>query len=99
MAESRYKFFEEVWNSDIVHLQKGFPVSNLTDLFSGTDDISYSIPLEHQYRPDLIAQKFYGDPKLYWVLVYANNVRYCPDYFDTGTIMKIPKYERIRALV
>ncbi len=101
MGYSRYKQFETVWNSSLVHNQKGFPKSNLTELFAdpNNNDISYKIPLRWQYRPDLIANHFYKNPTLFFVLVYANNFRYCPEDFTTDTIIKVPRYERMISLL
>jgi len=99
MGYSRYKWFNTAWNSALVHNQKGFPSTNLTDLFADDSDISYKIPLVHQYRPDLIAHKFYQNPKLFFVLVYANNFRYCPEDFTMGTVIKVPRNDRVISLL
>lgn len=99
MAQSRFKFFENAWNSTLVHWQKGFPTQNMQELFSADDDISYGVPMEYRYRPDLIANKFYRNPKLSWVLIYANGFYNSPEDFDVGAIIRIPKFERIMGLL
>lgn len=99
MAVSRYKFYDDVWNDEINHIQKGFQSKNLTDFFTGEGDILYTIPVEHVYRPDLISKKFFGDPKLYWILVFANNFSNCPEDFEQGIIIRVPRYERVLELL
>lgn len=99
MANSRYFFFDTVWNDDLNHSQKGFPSVKIGETFTGEGDILYTIPIEQQYRPDLIASKFYGNSKLYWILVYANNFANCPEDFETGVIIRVPKYERVIGLI
>ena len=99
MAYSRWKYFDTVWNSSLVHTQKGFAITNLTDLFSLGDNISYKISLNHQYRPDLIAAHFYQNPKLFFVLIYANNFRYGIQDFTVNTVIKVPRYERIVSIL
>ena len=59
-SRSRYKFFDTVWNDDISHNQKGMQPDDFDELFQTENDILYPIPLEHRYRPDSIAKKFYG---------------------------------------
>ena len=99
MGTSRYKFYDDVWNDDINHYQKGIQSQNMTDLLIGEGDILYTIPIEHVYRPDLIAKKFFGNPKLYWVLVFANNFANSPEDFEQGITIRIPRYERVLELL
>ena len=99
MASSRYKFFADVKNNVTGTAFKGFPSTNLATLFSTTNDKSYTIPLKYQYRPDLIANYFYGDPTLFWVLVYSNNIQNSPEGFETDKIITIPYIARVVSLV
>jgi hypothetical protein len=95
MARSRFEFYDNVWNDDLNHMQKGFQTNNLTNIFTGDGDILYTIPMKYEYRPDLIAKYFYGEAKLYWVIVFANNFQNCPEDFTVNRIIRIPKYERV----
>jgi len=97
--QSRYKFFDTIYNPILAHTQKGFPTSSLKEMFSYSDDLAYKIPLEHKYRPDLIASKFYRNSKLFWVLVYANEFYNSPEDFDVNVVIRIPRYERIAGLL
>jgi len=99
MAKSRYKFFETVWNDDIQHNQKGQMNVNIKELFSQVDYILYNITLADQYRPDIISSKFYGDPKYWWVLVYANEINDSPQGFEVNRKIKIPNPTIIGTIV
>lgn len=99
MASSIYKYYDDVWDSNIKHNRKGFPTVDMNDLFSNDDDIKYKIPLEYRYRPDLIAFKFYRDPRLSIALVLANNFSNSPQDFETGTLIRIPRHERLIELL
>ena len=96
---SRYKYFRDVWNDDIKHNQKGLQDTQLYSFFTFSDDITYRIPLKYEYRPDLITLDYYGDPRLFWVLVYANGFDNSPQDFNAGRIIKVPRYERIVSLI
>ena len=61
---SRYKFFKDVFSEEINNLIKGFPVEDLEKKFTFENDRYFTIDLKYQYRPDLIATKLYGNPKL-----------------------------------
>lgn len=99
MATSRYNNFDDVWNNDIQHTQKGYLNLDFLNKLKNSDSVYYKIPLAEQYRPDLIAQKFYGNGRLYWILVYANDINDSPQGFETTTIIKIPNPNIIGTLV
>ncbi len=99
MAKSRYKFFANIYNEDTQHTQKGFPLINIGEYFSGDDDVIYTIPINEEFRPDLITRKFYGNPKLYWILVYVNGINDSPEGFYKERIIRVPQYERILELI
>jgi len=97
--QSRYKFFDTVYNTDLAHTQKGFPTNSLKETFSYSDDLAYQIPIEFKFRPDLIASKFYRNSKLFWILVYANEFHNSPEDFDINVVIRVPRYERIVGLL
>lgn len=100
MAKSRYEFFETAWNDDIQHTQKGLLKNDsVKEALKTYDYILYTIPLAEQYRPDIIAGKFYGDGKLYWVLVYVNDINDSPAGFETNRVIKIPSPSILGGLV
>ena len=99
MASSRYKFFNDVQNKATGTAFKGFPIKNFSTMFSTSKDKKYKIPAKYQYRPDLIANHFYGDPTLYWVLVYSNNINNSPEGFEIDRIITIPYIAKVVELV
>lgn len=90
---SRYRFFdgdkkiESIINPSIYETLK-------TD-----KDILYKIPKGEEFRPDLIANRFYGDPKLFWVLVYANNFANSPEDFVVDKTIRIPFHGRVMEIM
>lgn len=42
-------------------------------------------------RVDTLAQQFYGDSSLHWIILTANNIHDAPFAFPDGTILRIPK--------
>ena len=95
MASRYEKFFDKTWNSEENRYQIGMMKENTKERITFNDDILYEIPLKYQYRPDKIASNFYGNPKLFWVLVYANEISDSPEGFYTGRRIRIPRVERI----
>jgi hypothetical protein len=52
-------------------------------------DIIHTVTLDEDQRPDLIALNFYGDARLYWVILGANGFRE-KSQIKKGTIIRIP---------
>ena len=99
MGVSRYSNFETVWNDDIQHTQKGLIDPTLKERLLSTDYILYSITLGERYRPDIIAQKFYGNSKYYWILVYVNDINDSPQGFEVNRQIKVPNPSIIGTVV
>ena len=56
-------------------------------------DITYIIPAEMAYRPDLISYNFYNTPLLAWVISYVNGILNPLDKTDglyAGRAIRIP---------
>lgn len=90
---SRYKFFDG--NKKI----ESFINQNLYSFLKTNKDIWYKIPKSEEYRPDLIANRFYGDPRLFWVLVYANKFGNSPEDFTVDRTIRIPHHGRVLEIV
>lgn len=60
--------------------------------FQTTDDIFTAIvPAGMEHRPDLIANAVYGSPKLYWVVLVANNIYDPEEALDIGDKIRLPR--------
>jgi hypothetical protein len=53
-----------------------------------TDDISYMVTANE--RVDLLANKYYGDPVLWWVIAVANGHELLPTALNEGETIRIP---------
>jgi len=42
-------------------------------------------------RLDTLANQFYGNSSLHWIILAANNIHDAPFAFEDGTILRIPK--------
>lgn len=52
-------------------------------------DIIHTITLDERERPDLVALNFYGDARLYWVILGANGLRE-KSQLKEGLVIRIP---------
>lgn len=63
-------------------------VLDLPDIPTQSSDITHEVVSGD--RIDLIAEKWYGDPVLWWVIAAANNMELLPTQLTEGTILRIP---------
>lgn len=68
---------------------------------SESDDFLYTIESQYRYRPDLLANALYQNPKLWWVFVQRNMaVLKDPIYdFEVGTKIYLPKKSNLQKIV
>ena len=52
-------------------------------------DIIHTVTLDERERPDLVALNFYGDARLYWVILGANGLRE-KSQLKEGLVIRIP---------
>jgi len=45
---------------------------NIRSVSADVDDYLYTIESQYAYRPDLLANDLYGDPRLWWVFTQRN---------------------------
>ena len=50
-------------------------------------------------RIDNLAQKFYGDPRLWWVIAVANNIEIVPTQLNVGMKLRIPSPTYVRTVL
>jgi hypothetical protein len=65
------------------------------------DDITFTINLTYQYRPDLLAFDLYGTATLWWVFYQRNpNTLQAPPLdFAVGTTIFLPKVSTLRSVL
>lgn len=61
-------------------------------------DQLYIVEDKYSRRPDLIANAFYSDIRLSWVICQFNNILDPYDEIVTGTILYIPTLERVQLM-
>jgi hypothetical protein len=52
------------------------------------DDLTYQVLGTD--RMDLLANRFYRDPRLWWVIAVANDIELIPTAFNAGDSIRIP---------
>lgn len=52
-------------------------------------DIVHTIDATESFFPESVANKYYGDPRLYWIILAANNMS-CRNEFLSGINIIIP---------
>lgn len=62
-----------------------------------TKDSFYKVDPGFENRLDLISNMFYGTPKLWWALAYANKL-YDPRKVKSGIILRIPYRNNIAGI-
>lgn len=58
-------------------------------------DVYVTVTQELEKRPDLVAEKAYGNPDLWWVIYEFNGIRDPLFNLKQGMILRIPALERV----
>lgn len=68
---------------------------NPLNLEKSSTDTNIIVSQEFENRPDLLANKLYNEPELWWVIYEFNEIK--DPFFDlkAGQILRIPTLERI----
>lgn len=69
------------------------------NLTPDSGDVFVSVKQEDILRPDLISQKAYGQPDLWWVILEYNNIQDPLFELKESQILKIPAIERVLAAI
>lgn len=67
----------------------------IDDINIPTDDLDYVVQFKLGDRLDILAQTFYGDSQLQWVILWANPQYYSPADIKPGDYIVIPNRERL----
>ena len=86
---SRYDLKEQ-----LLLTNNDFVIRNMrrTDLYpyKSSDDLEHIVEARENCRPDIIAEEAYGDPRLAWVILSANNMKTIFD-FTVDKVIRIPE--------
>ena len=65
------------------------------------DDLTFTINLTYQYRPDLLAYDLYGSPSLWWVFYQRNpnTLTRPPLDFEVGRQIYLPKLSTLKSVL
>lgn len=61
-----------------------------------TDVISHEVRLDEQYRPDLVANRAYGNPVMRWVVSLVADVEDESEPLPVGVVLRFPSAAWIR---
>ena len=86
MARSRYQF-SETKNND--NNDRVYRTTLLPDLTDNQNDIF--IETEVGQRLDSLANQYYNDPTLWWVIAKANNINNGSIQVEAGVRLRIPQ--------
>lgn len=65
----------------------------LPEVAASGDDIIYQV--QQDDRIDLIAERFYGNPELWWVIALANDLNLLPNDLAPFSTIRIPSNKRV----
>lgn len=89
--DSRYQNNRIIYNSDFD--ADYFEINDNRHIDTTNDNTRYHLVEQtERNRLDIIANIYYGDPTLYWVIAMANNM-IDPFIVEPNTILKIPNRE------
>ncbi len=87
IIDSRYKntnLISDFKNNKLYHSIR------FRDIYEETSNDKYfKVTSREQDRLDIIAQDYYNDASMWWIIAYANNLTNC-FYIPIGTILRIP---------
>lgn len=90
MAKSRYSTLTVEKNIDNKYTYNTIIYPNIEQLSTDTYIITNQTD-----RLDLLANKYYGDSNLYWIISIANNLLTNSLFIPVGTQLCIPKKDRL----
>lgn len=82
----RYKFTKINKN---INDNKSYMQSTIYPKVSASDSDIYII-VDETDRLDLLANKYYGDSSMWWIIANANNINDATFYIEPGTQLRIP---------
>lgn len=71
---------------------------NKSFLKNDSTDVVYILEKKFEGRPDLLANSFYDDPYLWWVIPLYNTVLDFNTEFVEGLVLRVPTKDRVSAV-
>jgi len=65
----------------------------------GNDDVDYTVENFFAHRLDLIAEMFFNEPRLWWVIAQYNNILDPVGEITAGCILRIPSKNRLSTML
>lgn len=87
-VSSRYSAKTNLNLEDGNTIVRNLRISDL-EVKESDEDTVHKIEVKERYRPDLIAQKFYNNASLAWVILAANNMKTLFEFKD-GLVIRVP---------
>lgn len=87
---SRYMRYRRIVDDN----QHTYIESPNTEKIDDTNCKYHMVEVSEAGRLDIIANIYYNDPTLYWIIAIANNI-IDPFIIFPGTILKIPQYSNV----
>ena len=86
-SNSRFKLTEPVLTRDG---KETFGVMTKFDFLSTENYSTLVINSYYAHRPDLIADKYYGSPSYFWVIIMFNKIRNPFQWPKIGDVIRVP---------
>jgi len=97
---NRYTFYNDVMDEKTKTNMKGLLKDpKFYEVFYSSNMSYFTIPIQLQYRPDLIAYRFYRDSSYDWILTFVNGITDSPEGYYVGKILLIPELSKIKQVV
>lgn len=65
------------------------------DVVPAQDDIEHTVAISD--RIDLLANRYFGDPQLWWIIQLRNDLRLMPNDLVPGMKVYVPTYESLKS--
>lgn len=99
----KYSYLEKLYlsrySSNRVIDKTYYETSNKIEIPETDGDVYYTITTDAESRLDLLAYKFYGNAKYYWMIGYANNIVDPLQPIKKGTTVRIPNISEVSSVV
>lgn len=82
---SRYGKYRQIVEDHVARIE----TFNQTFVDKSEEDKFHVVGMEQENRLDMIANKYYSDPTLWWVIALANDL-VDPFVIQPGTVLRIP---------